>query len=283
MVVRSLDFEKSLVSPVSVVDNLENSSSSLGSPSMGTCEEFFETYPVMYGVFERISRCGHGEFTFGNPDGDEIVLRSFCDNRVCTNPDCKKHRLNKYMSKHRPQIIDIGKDIRKPKAWIFTTPVKEYPIDRDYCRQEYRRLMEILNKKKHPKYGSVSKFSVHMEIKVKESTWFLHFHVVSGGIKNFSYVKNVVWGFYAHYDVAINPKDLAYYVSKYASKVPHFTTKQMLFEYAYAVYKLKMHGFSVRGFYSPSEWFMVDSPIKPRSMISFKELTEFFDNYCSDG
>ena len=126
------------------------------------------------------------------------------------------------------QIFDIQKDMRKPKAWIFTIPRKKYPIDRKYCMNKLKFLFYLLSKDKHSSFGSSSLFSIHMEIKPSVDSWFLHFHVVSGGITNLRFIRKK-WKYMIRYQMAISPKRLSRYVSKYASKTPVFPNKRSFF------------------------------------------------------
>jgi hypothetical protein len=167
----------------------------LSSP-IGTFDfDIFDTYPVLSRIFNKLSNCGFTRLVFQNVEtGEKIEIPAYCDNRCCNNSGCQKHRLQKYMREHRHQINDINQDMRKPKAWIFTTARKPYPIDRTYCQSRLKKLFNLLSKDKHPKFGSNSKFSVHMEIKPDVESWFLHFHVVSGGITNLRLVRKL-WAF----------------------------------------------------------------------------------------
>ena len=121
--------------------------------------------------------------------------------------------------------------MKKPKGWVFSNVKLSYPVDRELAQAELRRLYRLLDKSKHRKYGSNSLFSIHMEIKLRSDTWYLHFHVVSGGISNLRFVRQQ-WGHQIMYENAISPIDLGYHVSKYASKVPAFPNKIAFLEYA---------------------------------------------------
>ena len=70
------------------------------------------------------------------------------------------------------QIFDIQRDMRKPKAWVFTIPSKKYPLDRKYCMSKLKFLYFLLSKDKHSNFGSNSMFSIHMDIKPGEDSWF---------------------------------------------------------------------------------------------------------------
>lgn len=79
----------------------------------------------------------------------------------------------------------------------------------------------------------------------QDGTAYLHFHVVSGGIRDFRYTQKR-WGRHVRYEVAIKPKNLGDYVSKYASKTPKFFSECQRSRYHLLVYKLYMHRFSAK-------------------------------------
>jgi len=185
--------------------------SSLSSP-LGTFdieESIIETYSVVKRIFDKISRCGSIYLKFLNIKTLEIIdIQAFCDNRVCKNPMCQKYRLLKFMKEHMYQIFDIQRDMRKPKAWVFTIPSKKYPLDRKYCMSKLKFLYFLLSKDKHSNFGSNSMFSIHMDIKPGEDSWFLHFHVVSGGITNLHFIRKK-WKYMIRYQMAISPKQFS--------------------------------------------------------------------------
>lgn len=221
--------------------HLEPSPQPLSSPFRNFT---FETYPILQNLHEKLSNCGHDFVTLLNDQTlEQIEIPLFCDNRVCLNPDCKKHRLYKFQRAHSEQIKDLNESMRKPKGWIFSNPRRAYPVDKSYCQERLRKLYKVLDKSQHFKYGSNSKYSVHMEIKPSENSWYLHFHVASGGITNLQFVRRL-WGYQVLYEEAISPVDLGYYISKYASKVPNFPDKNAFLEYALTTYKLQMHRFN---------------------------------------
>jgi hypothetical protein len=90
-----------------------------------------------------------------------------------------------------------------------------------------------------------------MEIKVYPKTHkdfgmaYLHFHVVSGGFRNLKLLRKN-WGRQISYEVAIRPKNLGRYVSKYASKTPFFDYELNRWYYHLLVYKTQMHRFSCK-------------------------------------
>ena len=217
-------------------------------------DSIFRNYPALYDIHQRIVNCGRGTILFRNKKtNDTLEIPTYCDNRICNNPECKTHRLYKYMRQHNRQIKILNDNMKAPKAWVFSTPILEYPIKRNYLEEQMHKLLYLLNRDKHLHYGSVSHCSIHMEIKPhppnyrdtsgklhKNETWYLHFHVASGGIKNLKLIRQI-WKSQIKYEKAINKRDLAYYVSKYSSKVPYFPSALAMCEYLQGVYKLQMH------------------------------------------
>jgi len=223
--------------------DFETSKSPLRSPFRNFT---FESYPMLQNLHEKLGNCGHDFVTLLNTQTlTEISIKLYCDNRFCLNPECQKHRLYKFMREHNRQICALNENMRKPKGWVFTDSKRPYPIDRFYCQERLKELNYLLDKKQHSKFGSNSMYSAHMEIKLHEKSWYLHFHVASGGITNLRFVRKI-WGKQIKYEDAINSVDLGYYISKYASKVPRFPSKRAFLEYASATYKLQMHRFSCK-------------------------------------
>jgi hypothetical protein len=223
------------------VNSQGDSHSSLCSPLRGT---FSFEQSRLDNLYAKLDNCGKEIWEIVKPSGEIFTKPVYCDNRCCENSDCQKHRLYKYMRKHEAQIDATNKSMRKPKAWIFTGWHLEFPIDRKFCQDKLRFLYRLLFDSKH---GSVSEFSIHMELKFSEKngyrTAYLHFHVVSGGIKDLRFVQHR-WSRIVRFEKAISPKDLGYYVSKYASKTPFFPSGLHMEFYHLAVYKLQMHRFS---------------------------------------
>ena len=157
-----------------------------------------------------------------------------------------KHRLYLYLRNHLGQIKSLEDNVKSPLGWVFTgwkIPINE--LDRDFCKNKLKLLFDIL------KEYSETPFSIHMEIKVyrKDSKdygfCYLHFHVVCGRIRNLKKVRNL-WNRQVKYEVAIFPKNLGYYVSKYASKSPVFDNEELREYYHCIVYKLQMHRYSIK-------------------------------------
>ncbi len=225
-------------------------------------------------VWSRIDECGESREEFVDSDGNIIDVPTYCNNRACTNEKCMDHRLYLYMREHIGQIKGLNKGIREPKAWIFTDcKVRIDKLSREYIRKRVLLLYKILDIKKHRKYGSVSPYSVHMELKLykmrcedcktcnncfKRKDYhceigdscpqfemvFLHFHVVSGGVKDLRLVR-LLWGKVIREEDAINRESLGYYVSKYANKTPNFPSSVHADFYILLVYKTRMHLFNV--------------------------------------
>lgn len=209
-------------------------------------------------IIERIENCGNEIQEFVKSDGSIKEFPVFCDNRSCENPKCQKHRLYKYRKKHDDQIRNLNKSMKKPKAWVFTVGHLRFPIDRQYLKDKLKKLRKLLSNKK---YGSVSEFSIHMELKLSKDypdSVYLHFHVVMGGVRDLRFIRKI-WGKQILYEQAIKPKELGYYVSKYASKTPVFISEYHRMVYTVAVYKLQMHRFSSgHAKYVPSGWYRME-------------------------
>jgi hypothetical protein len=198
-------------------------------------------------------------------------VKQHCNNRACSRSGCKKHRLYLYMRNHKEQIYNLQKSMRKPKAWIFSGWKIHYKdFDKSFARKKLLFLFRLLS---NEYYGSVSEFSIHMELKMYPAVcnkWsdeckkcfyytrckhndacpsyemvYLHFHVVTAGIKDLKIVRKL-WGRNIRYESAINVNDLSYYVSKYASKTPYFAYKIDQEIYHCMVYKMQMHRFSCK-------------------------------------
>ena len=169
---------------------------------------------------------------------DEYSFYNSCDNRSCTK--CQDHKLRKFRTEHEDQIIALG-SIKKPKAWVFTgwvVPIEQ--LSRKFCRDKLLDLFNLL------KQFSLTEFSVHMEIKIQDQSpynAYLHFHAVSGSINHIKLLE-FLWGRKVRYESAVKIKNLGFYVSKYASKVPLYPTPQHEYYYTLLVYKLQMNRFS---------------------------------------
>lgn len=260
--------------------DFENQNRPLSSPFSNFT---FENYPNLQNLMGKLSNCGSNYVTLLNVNSGEVIsIPLYCNNRVCLNPECQKHRLYLYMREHNLQITALNSNMRKPKGWVFSNLKRPFPIDRKLCQSELKRLYLLLNKSKHSRYGSNSLFSVHMEIKLNSDSWYLHFHVVSGGITDLRFVRKM-WGYQIKYESAISPIDLGYYVSKYASKVPSFPNKMAYLEYGQSVYKLQMHRFSARipSVLRESEWIIIERKSTSTKPL-FIELQNWLNTYLND-
>lgn len=198
---------------------------------------------------EKVQDCGQGTKEYIDRQTNNFIdFPIYCDNRACVNPGCKDHRLYKYKKEHDGQIDVLQHSMNHPKGWVFSGYVIPYEdFDRKMVQDQAKKLYRLLSDVKH---GSVTEFSAHMELKpypLEHKNYgcvYLHFHVTSGGMKDLRFVRRM-WGRQIKYEQAIRPDDLAYYVSKYASKTPHFATCVDQDVYHVMTYKLQMHRFSV--------------------------------------
>ena len=227
---------------------------SLTSSPIGPGEENLTTHgesavdlPIneSYGItLNRIVKCGVDSVVLRDEQDNYKELPSYCDNRICMDEGCNAHRGYQYAKVHAAQIDFMRAKIRKPKAWIFTQPLRDYPITRDVLASERKRLIVILN---HPLYGASSPYVLHMEIALHANHWYLHFHVIMGGVKSLKRVRGQ-YGSVVKYEDAVKREDLERYIGKYASKVPALKDEGMgaeyLIHYGSVVYKLEMHTFS---------------------------------------
>ena len=210
-------------------------------------------------LYDKLDNCGRIFKEFVTPEGIIKNLPVYCNNRSCSNPDCKDHRLYLYMRVHNSQIIALNKSMIKPKGWVFTGwkfDITKLNIEkfRIFIRKKLIFLFNIL------KEFSVSEYSVHMEIKFYKNTndIYLHFHVVSAGFRDLRFIRKK-WNRHITYEKAIKPKELGYYVSKYASKTPVLNTQYKLVFYHLVVYKTQMHRFSIKqGEILKSGWILLD-------------------------
>jgi hypothetical protein len=200
-------------------------------------------------ILLKIDLCGNELIEIVSPVGEIKEIVKYCDNRACNAPACIVHRQYQYKRYHGEQIKLLDKNIVAPKAWIFTGWVFPYPIDREFCRQKLRELFLLLN---NHKIGSVTEFSIHMEVKLRENDWYLHFHVVSGGLGDMHFMR-YLWGRVVTYEHAIKKDALSAYVSKYASKTPLFRNEIERLYYLQFIYKTQTSRFSCgKSSYTPS-------------------------------
>jgi len=257
----------------------------LSSPEIGTFD--FVYYSRLKKMVHKLRTCGQNEIEFMNSEtGEELKITMYCDNRVCTDPNCQEHRLYKFMREHRSQIAQVQNSIkhshRTPRGYVFSDGRYPYPISREYCQNRFKELYRLLQKR------SKTEFSVHMEIKTKPAdneypyeTWYLHFHVVSGYVELRGI--NTAWGAVVRYETAIIPSHIAYYVAKYASKTPTFPSQTAFFEFANTVYKLQMHRFSVgnNGNSKLSVWVLSNISYSKRS-YTYGELVRYLVKYAQN-
>lgn len=238
----------------------------------------FRNFNIFNQVLERVNSCGNDKIEVISPSSQLIEINKYCDNKICQNPDCKIHREYKYKRYHSSQIELLNKSIRSPKAWVFTGWVKSYPIDRDFCRSKFRELFKLLSS---TKFGSVTHFSIHMEVKLRESDYYLHFHCVLGGLRDYRMIQKL-WGRYVRYEYPIHKDALASYVSKYASKTPILRGVDRLYDYFNYIYKTQTSRFSCgRSEYKVSGWYLM-SMIEREvyfTLKSSKYYSPFVDGY----
>jgi hypothetical protein len=191
-------------------------------------------------INEKKSKCGTENREFYNIIKNEFEnYPIYCDNRSCVK--CKDHKLYQFRKNHSLQIVALNKSMKNPRAWVFTgwvLPVEE--LTKEFLRSKVKLLVRLL------KQFSSSEFSVHMEIKLKENGFaYLHFHVVSAYIEQIRLVSKL-WHRKVRNEEALHHENLGFYVSKYASKVPLFSTPKIEQYYTLLVYKEKMNLFSSR-------------------------------------
>lgn len=191
----------------------------------------------------KIDNCGKFSQEFVNKITGEITtFPIYCNNRACENPNCQEHRQYLFMRNHQPQIRFINKNMRKPRSWVFTG--WKFPAwtdqAREFCQNKFTYLNQLLKK------FSNSEFSSHMEVKPKDdgNYFYVHFHVAGTTFRDLRLLRKL-WGRQIRNEEAIRPKDLSYYVSKYAGKTPKFKDEYQREHYHLIAYKTQMHRFSV--------------------------------------
>ena len=198
----------------------------------------------------KIDVCAKTTFDIVNKKTSEIKsVPVYCHNRACEKIGCQKHRGSLFLKEHYIQQQSVNSSMKYPKAWVFTgwkIDITKYsPTEfKAFSREKFLKLYHIL---KNTKYGSITGFSIHMELKFNnDNTVYLHFHVVMGGIKCDIHKMRQLWGRVVKYEKALSPDNVAYYVSKYASKTPNFLNSEFNQEfYHLVVYKTQMHRFSI--------------------------------------
>lgn len=228
---------------------------------------------ILDNFYEKYNSCSANNIEFVNKYNSEVFeVPVTCDNRACDNPLCQEHRRYKFQKQHGGQEHALQKSMRKPKGWVFTG--WRYPVEyftRDFCSSMFLKLFHLLNAQ------SLTEFSIHMEFKLYgDGTAYLHFHAVSGGLRDFRYTQKR-WGRHVRYETAINPKNLGAYVSKYASKTPEFFSEYQKSCYHLLVYKLYMHRFSAK-----AEHLQVESDFLNVDMLLLEcQKTCYRDSYLN--
>lgn len=239
---------------ISVSQNEDEINANFGDFSSPYSNFTFEQQNLLDVFYEKRAKCGQDFYNLiGPPDEHGVIqlacLPVFCNNRACDNAGCKDHRKYLYKRNHEPQINHLKKDIRKPKAYVFSgwnIPLFEWDVGfiREFCRMKMIKLYRICRS------ISRSEFSIHMEIKLypegheKEGIGWLHFHVVSGYID--VHKAREMWKRVVKYEQAIKYECLEGYISKYASKTPVMDTFVKRDVYHLIVYKTQMHRYSIR-------------------------------------
>ena len=173
----------------------------------------------------------------------------YCDNRACTKKGCQNHRRSQFRKEHNAQQQVVTTSMKSPKAWIFTgwriDIIDMAPNEfKSFASEKFLHLYHIL---KEVKFGAISEFSIHMELKFNaDDSVYLHFHVVMGGINCRIKTMRSLWGRVVKYEGAIKPEFVSEYVSKYASKTPYFQDSDFTRDWYFLVtYKMQMHRFSI--------------------------------------
>ena len=223
-------------------------------------------------ALEKVDNCGKNFLEFVNKKTSDILtIPAFCDNRICNNPDCKKHRGHQFTKNHYKQIEKLKNDLEKPNAYIFTgwvLPVES--INRKWLQSKLKFLYDILKK------TSISEFSVHMEIKLYPSNHrhygnaYVHFHCVSDYITDIGKVRQK-WKRVIRSEKALTKEKIVGYISKYTSKTPFFQTNIDRELYHFLVYKTQMHRFSTT---KQGELTNVESDYYPIEVIEYEIYNE---------
>ena len=219
-------------------------------------------------ALEKIENCGKRTIEFVNTVSIVIVeFPVYCDNRICDNPDCKRHRGYKFTKAHFLQIESLKKQFNKPYAYIFTgwvLPVES--INRRWLQNKLLFLYKLL------KESSIGGFSVHMEIKlypVEHKNYgnaYVHFHVVSNFIRDIGIVRGK-WKRVVRSEKALTEEKIVKYISKYSSKTPFFATEIDRYRYHNLVYKTQMHRFCIK---IDNDISRVKSDFYPLSLLEYE-------------
>jgi len=245
---------------VSYSPNQKSSSATFGSHYQSLQKELYvfnklfepNNVRLLAHIDAKIKNCGLESNEFVSSNSPSFFYKPcYCDNRCCSHLGCHEHRYYKYMSTHESQIESLDKNIKKPKAFIFTYGhISLENLSREFLQYALNKLVNLLYEYRHPNHGSPSAFSVHMELKMSvkyPSSAYLHFHVVAGGVGDIRFMESK-WGRVVRYQHAIKKNGLSHYISKYACKTPRFPSELHQQLYSVLVYKLQMHRFCLEGY-----------------------------------
>lgn len=192
-------------------------------------------------VLENVHNCGSSSVEFVSWNGGFFDMPKYCDNRVCDNPECQRHRGNLHVRNHRAQVEYLKKYIDSPKSFVFTGWRFDYTGDdwRVFARSELVRLFVLLFR-----YCKTA-FVIFMEFKLKEDgSYYLHFHVVAGSVGDIRFMESL-WGRKVRYEYPVKDDDSLFgYIRKYTSKTPYFVDEFAQLKYLQVVYKLQMARYS---------------------------------------
>lgn len=225
--------------------NFEGGKTALSSP---TSNFVFSDVKKIDNLYQKLSSCGKESVNIFDSSPEVYSWFSvpiYCNNRCCTNSDCKNHRGILFKNAHIHQISALMEHLEKPYAYIFTGyKLPLVNLSRRFIQSELRRLYDILKK------SSISSFSVHMELKLypedhKDYGYcYLHFHVVSEYIKNIGLVRKK-WKRVIRSERALTKNHIIPYIMKYSSKTPIFSNDLDKEFYHLLVYKTQMHRFCI--------------------------------------
>jgi hypothetical protein len=215
-------------------------------------------------VLQRIDDCCSEDVYLVHHNGSEFLsVPKCCDNRICENPDCKRHRGYQHVKDHFAQMEYAKKYIDAPKSFIFTgwrlkaNATPEYI--RKFSQKKLTKLFWVLKSiNEHlVNYGrKPSPFCVFMEFKIyQDGSVYLHFHVITGTIGDFHHAQ-ALWGRFIKYEYPIvSDEKVIAYVRKYTGKTPVIyvpnqkpielhANQNLRLKYLEIVYKLQMARYS---------------------------------------